>query len=209
MIHVTVGPVRAGKTSRLLSKLLHEACVKEESRSTVLVRSRVDTREFLSHRGDTIPRYSDKIPTVWVDVGKPLSSLDIEKFDVVGIDEAQMFTGLVEAMRGWLAKYPSKKFYVFGIDAYCGPENSVVINTDVCSLSAFALTYKKVHAECAQCIREGRKYPRPANFSYRTVDPKSDTKHVVGGAEMYEPRCVECRHKGIMAKYKDASTDLR
>eukprot|EP00850_Spirogloea_muscicola_P005398 SM000024S07860 [mRNA] locus=s24:1029501:1031091:+ [translate_table: standard] len=182
-IHLIVGPMFAGKTTRLL------ACVRQQSsagRRIELVKSAKDKRygEYTvsSHDGQHMPC-------------TPLSRLEdlrsrigpqrYSKAEVIGIDEAQFFGDLADfCLRA--ADEDGKIIFVAGLD---GDFRRAKFGS-VVDLLPLADSVEKLLSRCALCGQEG-----VAPF---TVRKTADTEvELVGGADIYMPCCRRCR-KGFL-----------
>ena len=102
---------------------------------------------------------------------------ELESVDVVGIDEGQFFPDLVEFADR--AGNEGKRVIVAALDATFEREAF----GDVCRLLPVAEQVTKLSAVCTACGAD-------AAFTLRTT---GETEvEVIGGAEMYTPRCRAC-----------------
>lgn len=101
--------------------------------------------------------------------------------DLVGIDEAQFFEPwLIEDVLGLVRR--GINVIASGLDLTFSGHPFGIMPELLC----LADEIHKLGATCAKC-------GRPANRSYRTAD--STAAVLVGGAESYEPRCLDCFEK--------------
>jgi thymidine kinase len=120
----------------------------------------------------------------------PLDS--IQKYNIIGIDEGQFFSDLVEFVKNWVGE---KHLLVTGLDGNfaMGKFGSVL---DLIPLSDEAI---KINAKCDLCIKEmenngfkGNIMNLSAPFSKRTT---KDTEEVLtGGADKYVAACRYHHH---------------
>jgi thymidine kinase len=169
-LRVVVGPMFAGKTEYLI-RAVAEA---EEFGATVaVVKPAIDTRnpglEIISHAGTrvhatTISRDAHDIP---------------EGIDMLAIDEVQFFS--FDAVPKIVEVAYQRGVHVVAcgldLDAFGHPFGPVP------ALLAFADEVVKLRGTCARCGASSAR-------SHRNI--KSRDAILVGGADMYEPRCVGC-----------------
>lgn len=117
------------------------------------------------------------------------SNLDIDKFDVIGIDEAQFFTGLYDFVK-FLVEDKQKRVLVTGLDGDSRRQKWGEI-LDLIPLSDSA---EKLYATCEYCLQElklinfrGNVDMIKAPFTKRLVE--SQEQKYVGGKNEYVPVC--------------------
>lgn len=166
IIQLIVGPVRSGKTTELDRRLVRFEIAK---RKVLRLRYAKDSVEK-THGNDE--KKGIKVEKLF-DAKKVK---DFEDFDVIGIDEGQFFTDLVEFCNECASK--GKIIIIAALDA----------NSDrkpfgqTCELVANAFQIDKLLAVCDFCRHEN------ALYSFRTTP---DTKEIVIGTG-YVPACLEC-----------------
>ncbi len=170
---VFTGPMFSGKTEGLIRSLV---ILKSSGRQVVALKPLLDKRysesDLLSHSKQFFP--AEAIPTV---EPKDLSYL-IPDYDMVGIDEVQFFGAwIVEEIKNLL--HNDVHVTVSGLDLTFKGEPFGVMPYLLC----LADDVHKLMSTCSQC--KGL-----ANRSHRTVS--SGDAVLVGGAESYEPRCLDC-----------------
>jgi thymidine kinase len=113
------------------------------------------------------------------------TGLDILKYveenelpDVIAVDEAFMIPGVAKILIWFFRRGTS--IVVSSIElSYAGKPFK-----EITEMFPWATEVHKLTAVCAVCKR------REAHYTYRKTDDDSDI--VVGGAEVYEPRCHNC-----------------
>lgn len=115
-----------------------------------------------------------------------LSDLDLEQlaqYTVIGIDEAQFYPDLFDAV-SYFVRVMHKTVYVSGLDG----DSSMKKFGQVSDLSCIAETYIKLSAVCGDCVNETGQF-RDAAFTKYVGSAKKDSQLLVGGLEVYAPRC--------------------
>ena len=112
-----------------------------------------------------------------------LCDINVDEFDVIGIDEGQFFIDLVEMASRW--SDDGKKVIVAALDATFDRKPF----GNICDLIAMSDKVKKLRSICKICHKK-------ALFNQRTV---KDAKSVIGGIEQYRPLCRQCfiKEEGI------------
>lgn len=170
---VFCGPMFAGKTEGLINALI---TLKSSGQQVVALKPLLDKRysegDLLSHSKKFFP--AEAIPT---EEPRNLSYL-IPDYNMVGIDEVQFFGAwIVDEIKNLLSH--DVHVAVSGLDlTYKGEPFGVMPH-----LLCLADEVHKLMSTCSQC--KGL-----ANRSHRTVS--SGDAVLVGGAESYEPRCLDC-----------------
>lgn len=173
-LEVITGCMFSGKTEELVRRLRRAVIAKKE---TIAIKPALDTRYDLvavvSHSGFSF----NAIP-----VEDPKTILGMAKdAEVVGIDEAQFFTGeLVPVIRELLQN--KKRVIVAGLDLDFRGEPFGIMPT----LLALADEVTKLHAICSVCGNIATKTQRLINGRPARYD---DPTILVGGLETYEARC--------------------
>jgi thymidine kinase len=143
---------------------------------------------FKPHRDD---RYTKDNKTIITHLGWQRESIaiisgnDILKYieendlpDVIAVDEAFMIPGVAKVLV-WLFRR-GMSVIVSSIElSYAGKPFK-----EITEMFPWATEVHKLSAVCAVCKK------REAHYTYRKTDDDSDI--VVGGAEVYEPRCWVC-----------------
>ena len=177
-----MGPMFCGKTSELIRLVEREVYAKR--RGAIFkpaLDNRYSVREVVSHNGLRYDAYSvvatkagiEKIPQVVND----------GHLDVIGIDEVQFFPSQIVELLDSLA-FP-KKVIVCGLNMNfrAEPFDTTML------LAAKADRVRYLSAVCVVCGQEATRTQRLIDGK---VAPKNSPTIVVGGKEMYEPRCRGC-----------------
>ena len=168
-LEVITGPMFAGKTQTLLARV---RLARSKGLRTEIFKPLTDTRvreaEVRTHAGDSLA-------AIWT---PPDGSGIDTTLDVVAIDEVQFFSPNVIAILLRMVGL-GKNVVVSGLDLTSkgdpfGPMPALLSVAD---------RVEKLTAPCRVCGAAGTR-------SYRKVS--DDATVLVGGADMYEPRCVPC-----------------
>jgi thymidine kinase len=183
-LSVICGPMFSGK-SRELIRLMHIAEI--AGQRIAIFKPRIDTRyshsDVASHDGITKGAYA-------VDTAREILSLlaaEPELPEVVAIDEAQFFDAGLPSVCLWLVDR-GRRVVVAGLDRNFRGEPF----GSMPDLLACADEVLKLRAVCMRC-----KDPRvTASLPQRLIDnrpaPYDSPELMVGGAECYEARCLDC-----------------
>ncbi|BCS91221.1 MAG: thymidine kinase [Candidatus Micrarchaeota archaeon] len=179
---VITGPMFAGKTSRLIQLLKRESYA---GHKVILFKPDIDDRysldKVVSHDGLGLDAVRVKTDKDGVEVIRDKAA----SYDVIGIDEAQFWSddsGL-EKLVNELAN-SRKLVYLATLNRdYKGVPFSIAQKVLAIADEIHSLT-----AVCAVCGEE-------AAFTYRKIS-NSNERILVGGKDIYEPRCRECFNKG-------------
>lgn len=180
--HLTVnsGPMFSGKTSVLTETLNRYA---DLGFPTLYINSSKDTRSdkgISTHNsgGNNLSKKVDKLSV------QNLSNVDaslLSKFKVIGIDEAQFFSGLCNTVLDWVDAQ-KKIVHVVGLDLYANRQKwGEIADLFPQADSAFKLT-----AKCLDCLDLGQGVIE-APFTSRIV-PKGPLEDI-GGSDKYLPVC--------------------
>ena len=170
-IEVVLGPMFAGKTSYALSAIRKHTAM---GRRVMVVKPSCDTRygnlhEITTHDGDSLPCITTHTLNALTD--------DVLECEVLVIDEAQFFPGLVAFVQH-VAERLHKSVYVIGLSGdYQRKPFGEILNLIPLASKVTLLT--------AFCVCS-----RPAHFT-RRLNPNSG-QVIIGGAESYEPACRAC-----------------
>ncbi len=183
-LDLILGTMFSGKTTYLLSQI---AKIAELNYSILYINIEFDTRSesifsthnpfFDSHK-DFIKKESIKNNVEMIKV-KNLSEIEIEKKDVIIIDESHFFDDLVEFVNKCLDL--NKYVIVSGLIAdFKGNKFGKTLDLiPICS------NIKRLHAYCAECAKD--KKCSIATYSKRIVKCKKSID--IGGSEKYIPVC--------------------
>jgi thymidine kinase len=170
-IEVICGSMFSGKTEELIRRLRRSQIAGQK---VEIFKPKVDTRyadvEVVSHN-------KNSIPSMPVDSSTDIL-LNIQEFDVVGVDEAQFFDEKLPDVCDAMANQ-GIRVIVAGLDMdFAGKPFGPIPE-----LLARAEFVTKVHAICMNCGRS-------AVYSYRKTD--QDELVVLGEQENYAPLCRSC-----------------
>jgi len=185
-LHIRVGPMFSGKTVYLNAQLTnwadgpHNVNVLRIGHSMDIRKTAgFDAKNNITSHSSSFATLSSKINTKSTD---DLDKIDIENFDIIGIDEAQWFKELAKTVINWLNQ--GKIIYISSLDAYS--------NGNVCGeatqLIGYCSTFKKLTADCVYCSELSHR--RPAIITASRIK-KNGNIHVGGSAE-YAPACLNC-----------------
>ncbi len=177
-VEVVTGSMFSGKTEELIRRMRRAKIAQQK---TMIFKPKVDTRysedKVVSHDAQAI----DSTP-----VSKAEDILYLaEKYEVIGIDEAQFFSNILVEVCNRLAD-KGIRIIVAGLDMdFKGKPFGPIPG-----LLAIAEYVTKVHAICMKC-------GNLAQYSHRLSD--NDKLFVLGEKDIYEPLCRSCFNK---ANYK-------
>lgn len=183
-LDLILGTMFSGKTTYLLSKI---AKIAELNYSILYINIEFDTRSetifsthnpFFDIHKDFVKKESIKNNVDMIKV-KKLSEIDIEKKDVIIIDESHFFDDLVEFVNKCLDL--NKYVVVSGLIAdFKGNKFGKTLDLiPICS------NIKRLHAYCAECAKD--KKCNIAVYSKKIVKSKKSID--IGGSEKYIPVC--------------------
>jgi thymidine kinase len=178
MITLVIGPMFSGKTSYLLA---HERRFQIAKLKTLVIKwdkdTRYSTNQVISHDGNSSTGdviNVNQIDTVTLDI--------ISKYDAFLIDEGQFFEGL----HAWCDQVlSSNKNAHIVISALNGDYKQRPFQPMI-PMYAIADSIIHVKSICMNCAKD-------APFTIRTSNQLEQT--LVGGQELYQPRCRACLYK--------------
>lgn len=178
---VISGPMFSGKTSRLIELLEREMIA---GRRIELFKPEIDSRysqsEVVTHKGIRLPA---RVIPLNSDGVKKIEALG-SNVDAIGVDEAQFWplsSGLPSALDR--LAYLGKIVYASVLNRdHAGEPFGIAME-----LLARADDVQSLTAVCSKCGDD-------AYFTQRVMDGKEvfGERVVVGGKELYEPRCRKC-----------------
>lgn len=201
-LEIYVGPMCAGKTHFLFSKLATHTDL-DENFKILYINSVKDVRQtsgddfISSHHSHFKPPSETGKKVVMKKLAKlsEISDDEIETYHLIGIDEIQFFDDLVPTITHWVDDL-KRRIICVGLDG--------TFNRDpwdsVAKLLPKAEKFKKKNAYCKECIKElGNSAPvKEAPFTYKYPDQNGDnsknTNDVAsatdpGGLDKYTPVC--------------------
>ncbi|MDE1768293.1 MAG: thymidine kinase [Candidatus Micrarchaeota archaeon] len=179
---VIIGPMFAGKTTKLIGELRKE---QKRKRRTIVFKADFDSRyssaEVVSHDGVKVPAY--RIPTTQKSLG--LIRKISESYEVIALDEGHFWTE-TEGMADLLNElaFSSKIVYVSMLSTGMWGEPFKIGK----ELIPLADKVYSLEAKCAKCGKGN------AIFTQRVAPYKEGASmaDMVGGAKEYQPRCRLC-----------------
>lgn len=177
-IDIITAPMYAGKTTELIRRL---TLYNEMGMKVLYVNTVKDERtphSFSTHNSTigSIPFNSKKVVS--------LKEIECKSYDVIGIDEAQMFDDLKDVVLDMVEK-EGKIVLVCGLNGDFLRKPFGQIN----DLVPYCDSYTKLSSFCLSC-KEKKNEITPAHFTKRIV--KDQTTILVGGKESYIPVCRNC-----------------
>jgi thymidine kinase len=181
-LEVIIGPMFSGKTTELIRLVEREVYAR---RRAAIFKPSFDTRysakQVASHNGLRYRAYS--IAATKAGVNKIPSLSASERLDVIGVDEVNFFPG---AIVGVLDSQASrKKVIACGLNLNFKAEPF----TSTMELAARADRVRYLSAVCVKC---GAEATRTQRLIGGKPAPRNSPVIVVGGKELYEPRCRDC-----------------
>lgn len=178
---IHLGPMFSGKSTALIRSLGTYA---DLGVRCLYVNSKIDSRasaqnEVVSNHSKAYSSVSSKVDVVAVE---HLASVDIKKYKVIGVDEAQFFDDLLLVV-DWV-ECDNKIVEVAGLDGSFQRQPM----GKMLSLIPFADTVNKLNAACKECLKNNRFKNAP--FTARLT--KSKDSVLIGGSECYSPVCRKC-----------------
>lgn len=175
-LNIILGPMFAGKSSRILSIISRYAAV---DTPVLVIKHAEDARyspsEIATHNGQ-------RAPCIVVRDLYDVSLDEILRFKVIIVDEAQFFQNLVPFVE-WVVDTHQKHLYLVGLD---GDSNRRSFQGDLLQCIPLADSVEKISAFCHRCA-DGT----PGLFTYRHAGPH-DQQVIVGGSELYTTLCRKC-----------------
>ena len=174
-LHVCIGPMYAGKTSKLIET--YEDMLSEDKKTIVLTHSseiRYSIEKLSTHDEKHISCFKYGSIDAFIREKKK----DIDSVDSILIDEAQFFPDLFDKVL-YMVNKMNKHVYVFGLDGDFQRNKF----GQVLDLIPQCDTVEKLHSTCNMCNAR-------AIFSHR-ID-ESDEQVLVGSQDIYQPLCRKC-----------------
>jgi len=170
-LQLIIGPMFSGKTTELL-KLVRR--YRYGKKKVLVIKYAMDQRYDV----ESVTTH-DHVKEEAISKMKLMESIDdIDQYDVIAIDEGQMFDDLEEFVRYCLFE-KRKKVLISALD---GTYHQKPFK-NITNLIPLADKVNKLTSICNNC---GKK----SSCTYRTTKEKKII--VIGGSEMYESRCLYC-----------------
>lgn len=192
---IKLGPMFSGKSTWLRFTLTELA---DQGFTVVLVSHTHDVRTDVSNcdiAGSTHnSTYKSLSPKVNVIRTTQLATIDINKYQVVGVDEAQFYDDLRDTVYHWVTNL-KKYVYVAGLD---GDSNMKKFGQTL-DLIPFCDDVSKISGRCRWCLAERRAAGLKTNpfifkapFTKRIID--AETQTLIGGGDAYIATCRRHHH---------------
>lgn len=173
-LHIRIGPMYAGKTSKLIET--YEDCLDNDENTIVLTHS-----AEIRYSVDNLSTHDQKnIPCLKCDTIKSFLDDHIDKIKdcrVILIDEGQFFTDISKVLT--LVDNLHKHVFIFGLDGDF-KQNKF---GHILDLIPHCDSIEKLHAVCSVCNER-------ACFSHRTIE--SNEQIIVGSQGIYQSLCRKC-----------------
>jgi len=181
-LEVIIGPMFSGKTSELIRLVEREVYAKKKGAifKPALDR-RYSVREVVSHNGLRYDAHS--LVTSKNGIQKIATVVEGDGLDVIGVDEVQFFPLRMVRLLDRLAF--SKRVIACGLNLNFKAEP---FETTM-KLAARADRLRYLSAVCVVC---GQEATRTQRLIEGKPAPRESPIIVVGGKELYEPRCRNC-----------------
>jgi len=195
---VISGPMFAGKSSKLI-ELAREYTA--QGLQVVAVKPAIDKRysvaDIIAHTGAKMSDVCIPIASVPVDISNmeniqflPVEFFKKQSMDVIIVDEAQFFTKKGIAMLELLGNIAGTIVFAgLDLDAFGKPFGCMG------DLLCKADKVTKLESICAVC-------QKPSNRTFRK-DVADDRTVVIGGADLYESRCLEHWTEGMKSYFSE------
>lgn len=189
-LDVIIGPMFSGKTNYLLKELTIFSIM---GAKVLYINHSLDTRaeKFSTHNpmikeNDSINSIGLNIEYVKTDNLKSLENI-CENYMVIGIDEAQFFTGLKDFVLE-LVENKGKRVIVSGLSGDFKRESF----GEIVNLISYCDRITKLSSFCQTCSQH--KKIKEAHFSHKfKINSTGDDNNIcVGGKREYIPVCREC-----------------
>lgn len=185
-LDIVMGPMFAGKSSRILSIVSRYMSIGQR---VLVVKHTSDTR--YGEEDDVITHDRRRVPCRRLQCLNDLEDETLWRFDVVIVDEAHFFPGLVSFVRRVVEDH-RKALFLVGLD---GDSNRQPFG-ELLECIPLADRVERITAFCHRCANG-----TPGLFSYRRQGPR-DQQVIVGGPERYETLCRRCY---LRQRERDAS----
>jgi thymidine kinase len=180
-LEIVCGPMFSGKTSFLLDKLL---LFKELGYSVVYINHMSDTRNVNNYSSHNLLYNNTTLDLDNVKVAA-LSSFNPEKYDIIGIDEAQFFEAeMVGTIVDWVDRQ-NKYVIVCGLNGTFDRQKF----GHVLDLIPFADSVIFKNAYCKECKNDTNTLERAIFTKHFS---KSNNVIDIGGADKYKAVCRAC-----------------
>jgi len=189
-LYLKFGPMFSGKTTWLNGELTEFA---DTGFSVLKITNIKDVRKDVAGNSDSGTTHNSAIETLSPKVHRikasNLCDIDVNNYNVIGIDEAQLFQDLTQVVERWVEDF-GKHVRVVGLDG----DFRKCRWGDILSLIPLSNGAEKLNARCTICLRElermnfrGNLLSISASFTKRLTD--STVQEDIGGSDKYMPVC--------------------
>jgi len=184
---ILFGPMFSGKTTHLINKLV---TAHDVGHRVIYINHSLDNRPSYDDAASSHHSIFDKLPkSITATKTSTLSSIDVNEYDIIGIDEGQFFTDLESTVREWVL-HNGKMVIIASLDGKADVTSFGQAHELIC----IAEKIKKLPAVCMNCMKDKCEIrTKPAYFTYRTTTDKGDV--VIGGVDKYIAVCLSCHQK--------------
>jgi thymidine kinase len=172
-LDIIIGPMFAGKSSRILSIVSRYASL---GMSVLVVKHASDVR--YGNEDDVITHDQRRVPCIRVE---SLNEVRVESYQVIIVDEAHFFSGLVNFVKR-VVEQEGRNLLLVGLD---GDSHRRPFG-ELLECIPLADRVERITAFCRNCANG-----TPGMFSHRRQGPR-DRQVIVGGADVYETLCRRC-----------------
>lgn len=181
-LEVIIGPMFSGKTSELIRLVEREVYAKRKGAIfKIAFDKRYSARAVVTHNGLKYDAYT--VASSQEGVDKIREVAESNKLDAVGVDEVNFFPVEVVKLLDTLAD--SRRVIACGLNLNFKAEPF----PSTMELAARADRVRYLSAVCVVC---GQEATRTQRLIGGKPAPKDSPVIVVGGKELYEPRCRDC-----------------
>ncbi|PCJ22367.1 MAG: hypothetical protein COA94_09185 [Rickettsiales bacterium] len=181
-VDIIIGPMFSGKTTELFETLNRQADIQHLGgleNKTLLILHEDDVRKEQEKNRNAI---SKNVITIRC---TRLSDLNVENFNIIGIDEGQFFPDINKVVRSWML---TKRVIVASL---CGDHKTKTFG-EVYKLIPVCSSIKKKLAICLPHIQRKGIFNVGAQCSFRLSFIHGKPQKLIGGYDKYMPVCIEC-----------------
>lgn len=185
-LSVVCGPMFSGKTSHMLQEITKYSDISTQ-RHALIINHTLDTRDptkVVSSHNSMYKGLSDKIDVV---SASNLNDIDVSKYNIIGVDEANFFGDLVETVKSWVKD--GKHVICSGLDSDYRMEKF----GNISDLVHYSDKFVKLSAICSLCLAELEGHISPCNTTPAPFTMKlpgmGDDIVDIGGSDKYVPVC--------------------
>ena len=181
-LEVIIGPMFSGKTSELIRLVEREVYAKKKGAIfKIAFDKRYSATQVVTHNGLRYEAYTVASSGEGLHKIKELTESD--GLDAIGVDEVNFFPGAIVAVLDRLAD--TKRVIACGLNLNFRAEPFP-------TTMELAARVDRVRYLSAVCVVCGQEATRTQRLIGGKPAPKESPTIVVGGKEMYEPRCRRC-----------------